>query len=70
MIITAFPSSSSQLEDGVDGVIVPMDDEGCAKGIVNVIKNKKLQEKLVKNCKMRDYSSSKEVEKLYKLMGD
>ena len=70
VIITAFPSSSSQLEDGVDGVIVPMDDEGCAKGIVNVIKNKKLQEKLVKNCKMRDYSSSKEVEKLYKLMGD
>lgn len=70
VIITAFPSSSSQLEDGVDGVIVPMDDEGCAKGIVNVIKNKELQEKLVKNCGMRDYSSSKEVEKLYKLMGD
>ena len=70
VIITAFPSSTSQLEDGVDGVIVPMDDEGCAKGIVNVIKNKELQEKLIKNCGMRDYSSSKEVEKLYKLMGD
>lgn len=70
VIITAFPSSSSQLEDGVDGVIVPMDDEGCAKGIVDVINNKELQEKLVKNCRMRDYSSSKEVEKLYKLMGD
>lgn len=70
VIITAFPSSASQLEDGVDGVIVPMDDEECAKGIVNVIKNKELQEKLVKNCGMRDYSSSKEVEKLYKLMGD
>lgn len=70
VIITAFPSSSSQLEDGIDGVIVPMDDEGCAKGIVNVIQNKELQEKLVKNCGMRDYSSSKEVEKLYKLMGD
>lgn len=70
VIITAFPSSSSQLEDGVDGVIVPMDDEGCAKGIVDVIKNKELQEKIVKNCGMRDYSSSKEVEKLYKLMGD
>ena len=70
VIITAFPSSDSQLEDGVDGVIVPMDDEGCAKGIVNVIKNKQLQEQLVKNCGKRDYSSSKEVEKLYKLMGD
>ena len=70
VIITAFPSSDSQLEDGVDGIIVPMDDEGCAQGITMVIKDKILQEKLIENCKKRDYSSSEEVEKIYKLMGD
>ena len=36
VIITAYPSSESQLEDGIDGVIVPMDDEGCAEGIVKL----------------------------------
>ena len=70
VIITAFPSSVSQLEDGIDGVIVPMDDQGCAEGIVKVINNQKLREKIVKNCGMRNYSCSNEVEKLYKLMGD
>ena len=70
VIITAFPSSASQLEDGIDGVIVPMDDQGCAEGIVKVINNQKLREKIVKNCGMRNYSGSNEVEKLYKLMGD
>ena len=59
-----------QLEDGIDGVIVPMDDQGCAEGIVKVINNQKLREKIVKNCGMRNYSCSNEVEKLYKLMGD
>ena len=70
VIITAFPSSDSQLENGVDGIIVPMDDKGCAEGIVNVINNKELREKIAKNCCMRDYSNAKEVEKLYRLMGD
>lgn len=70
VIITAYPTSASQLEDGVDGVIVPMDDEGCAEGIIKVIQDQELREKLIENCEKRDYSDSKEVEKLYKLMGD
>ena len=68
VIITAYPSSESQLEDGIDGVIVPMDDEGCAEGIVKVMGNLELCEKLIKNCKSRDYSNCKEVEKLYDLI--
>lgn len=68
VIITAYPSAESQLEDGIDGVIVPMDDEGCAEGIVKVMGNLELCEKLIKNCKSRDYSNCKEVEKLYDLI--
>ena len=68
VIITAYPSSESQLEDGVDGVIVPMDDEGCAEGIIKVTENPELCEQLIKNCKNRDYSNCKEVEKLYDLI--
>ncbi len=68
VIITNYPTSASQLEDGVDGVGVPMDNEGCAKGIMEVINDKELQEKLISNCKARDYSNSQEVEKLYTLI--
>ena len=70
VIITAFPSSNSQLENKVDGIIVPMDDEGCAKGIANVIRDKELRQQLIDNCAKRDYSNKTEVEKIYKLMGD
>ena len=69
VIITKYATSASQLENGVDGVIVPMDNEGCAKGIADVLQNPQLMEKLGENCKRRDYSNSEEVEKLYHLLG-
>lgn len=68
VIITRFPTSSSQLIDGVDGVVVPMDNKECAKGIVEVINNKELQSNIINNLKNKDYSNSSEVEKIYKIM--
>lgn len=68
VIITNYATSASQLEDGVDGVIVPMDNEGCARGIADVLSNPKLMEKLKENCNQRDYSNSQEVEKLYRIL--
>lgn len=68
VIITNYETSSSQLENGVDGIIVPMENNACAEGIVNVIKSKKLQEKLIQECKKRDYSNRKEIEKIYNIL--
>lgn len=68
VVITKYPTSASQLEDGVDGVIVSMDNEGCAKGIATVIQDTELRLGLSRNCKKRDYSNSQEMEKLYQLM--
>ena len=70
VIITNYASSKSQLQDGFDGVIVPMDNQGCADGIVKVIDDKDLQNQLIENTKKTDYTNSKEIEKLYKLIGD
>ena len=70
VIITRFPTSASQLTDGYDGVIVDMDNEGCAKGIVDVINNKELVERIINNLYKEDYSNASEVEKIYKLMED
>lgn len=70
VIITNYASSKSQLQDGFDGVIVPMDNQGCADGIIKVIDDKDLQNQLIENTKKTDYTNSKEIEKLYKLIGD
>lgn len=68
VIITDFETSGSQLEDGVDGIVVPMDNEGCAEGIKSLIENKDLQQKLVENCKKRNYGNESEVQKIYSLL--
>lgn len=70
VIITNYASSKSQLQDGFDGVIVPIDNQGCVDGIVKVIDDKDLQNQLIENTKKTDYTNSKEIEKLYKLIGE
>ena len=69
VIITNYPTATSQLKDGYDGVIVPLDNENCAEGIAKVIRNKNLQKKLIENTKMNDYTNSEEINKIYKLLG-
>lgn len=68
VVITRYATSSSQLEDGVDGVIVPMDNAGCAEGIAAVIRDEKLRQRLMENTKTRDYTNAEEVEKIYRVM--
>ena len=68
VVITDYATSSSQLEDGVDGVIVPMDNVGCAAGIAALLRDSARMQQLSENCKSRDYANSAEVEKIYALM--
>ena len=68
VVITDFPTAPSQLTDGVDGVIIPMDNKGAAEGLVRFIRNKNLQEHIVARLHTRDYGNEGEVEKIYKLM--
>jgi len=70
VVITRYATSTSQLEDGVDGVIVPMDNEGGAAGIAALLRDPEKMRRLSNTCKARDYSNAQEVEKLYKLMED
>ncbi|MDR1584012.1 MAG: glycosyltransferase [Prevotellaceae bacterium] len=68
VVITNYATSGSQLENGVDGIIVPMGNEGCAKGIKTLIENKDLQSRLIENCKNRDFGNEKEIEKIYSII--
>ena len=69
-VITSYATSGSQLEDGVDGVIVPMDNAGCAAGIAALLRDPARMQQLSENCAKRDYTNSAEVEKIYTLMED
>lgn len=68
VVITRYETSESQLENGVDGIIASMDNEKCAKEILSLLKNDKKMSLLSKNCQMRDYTNTDEVEKIYSLL--
>lgn len=68
VVITNFATSSSQLRDGYDGVIVPMDNAGCAEGIAKLLSDKGKMKYLSDNTRQVDYSNKHEIEKLYHLI--
>lgn len=67
VVITDYATAESQLEDGVDGIIVPMDNEKCAEQIGEVLKDDEKMKRISQNCMKKDYSNASEVEKLYSI---
>ena len=70
VIIANYPTAKSQLENGVDGIIVPQENEKCAIAISRILKDEKLKQKLIENTYTRDYSNKSELQKLYALIGE
>lgn len=70
ILITNYPTSKSQVENGIDGLICEGNVEGLAKGIERLYKNEQLRSSLVSNIKAKDYSNQFELKKLYKLIAN
>ena len=68
VVVTNYPTAKSQIKDGIDGVIVPMDNESCALGMANFIKNKELQRQIVEFLQTHDYGNEDEVKKVTLLL--
>lgn len=68
VIITDFPTASSQLENGADGIIVPMDNEDCAAQIAKILRDPPLLRYLSDTCSQRDYSNHEVVQILNQLV--
>ena len=66
--VTDYPTAHSQINDGVDGVIVPLDNAGCAQGLADFISDTGLQSRIMENLNRTDFSSRSEVEKIYSIL--
>lgn len=67
VIVTHYPTAPSQVQDGVDGVIVPLEREACAEAMIKVIRDEKLLSSLTEYLSEHDYGNESEIEKIYKL---
>lgn len=68
VVVTAYPTAKSQIQDGIDGVIVPLDNKGCARALAEFIKDTDKQMSLIEYCKNNDFGNVSEVEKIYNLL--
>ncbi|WP_028611937.1 glycosyltransferase [Paenibacillus harenae] len=68
VMITNYPTASSQVLQEVDGYIAELSIEGIAAGIEKLYHDNELRERLAFNCSNTDYSNSSELDKLYELM--
>ncbi|WML25148.1 glycosyltransferase [Neobacillus sp. OS1-33] len=68
ILITNYPTASSQIENEVEGMICDLGVPGLVKGIEEFYQNQELKNTLVKNISNKDYSNSYELEKLYKII--
>lgn len=67
VVVTNYSTAKSQIIDGVDGIIVPLDNEGAARGIADFIRNTSLQDKITEYLNTHDYANKSEIEKIYNL---
>lgn len=66
--ITNYATAKSQINNGVDGVIVPLENKECAEGLTKFLNDKELQKRIIGNLKITDFSKSAEIEKIYGLI--
>lgn len=70
VVITNYPTAKSQINHGVDGIIVPLENKGCAQGLIDFIQDKTLQHKVIENLKVIDFGNESEIEKFYDLINN
>ena len=68
VVVTDYPTAKSQIKHGVEGVVVPMDNESCAEGIADFIQNQQLQKQIIDYLQQQESGSADEIEKLYQLI--
>ena len=68
VVVTNYSTASSQINDGVDGKIVPMDNEGCAEGMAEFIVSTELQEQIKRYIRTHDYGNKSEIQKIGQLI--
>ncbi|MBY0145894.1 glycosyltransferase [Neobacillus niacini] len=68
ILITNYPTASSQIENGVEGAICDLSVLGLVNGIEEYYHNQRFKNTIVNYIKQKDYSNDCELEKLYKII--
>ena len=68
VVITAYPTAASQVQNGKDGLIVPLENAAVAQGIAELYRNKEKSEAICAYVQAHDYGNEAEIDKIYRLL--
>lgn len=68
VIVSNYPTASSQINHGVDGFIVPFDIERGAEEIARIIANNAVIAPIVEWVSCHDFGNEQEIQKIYSLL--
>ena len=68
IVATSYPTVYDQMEDGKEGLIVPISPEGISYGVIKLINNIELRKDLKEYLSKRDYGNQSEVDKYMSLI--
>ena len=68
VIITDYPTSASQLQNGIDGIIVPIDVDKCAEAMAMALTDERQKKSIVDYLITHNYGNESEVETIYSLI--
>lgn len=64
ILITRYPTSASQIEEGVDGITCELSPEGIADGIAYLYNHQEIRHTLMNNIRDKDFGNDNELRKL------
>ncbi len=70
VVIARYATAASQVEDGVDGFIVPQDNAGCAEGIAKLLQAPERLDRAATRCEEKTFVNDAQLEKLYELVNE
>jgi glycosyltransferase involved in cell wall biosynthesis len=68
VLITRFPTASSQLREGVDGHVCELSVEGLRDAIARLANDPEERRRLSDACRASDYGAASDIRKLYRLI--
>lgn len=67
VVVTNFETAKDQINNGINGIIVDMNEEEISTGIEILIKNKDFKNQLIHNLSKEELGTEEEINKLYEI---
>ena len=68
VVVSSYETASSQIRDGIDGVILPMETDVFARELIQIISDRKRLSGIADYCATHEFGNENAIENIFNLM--